>query len=243
MPDRPRFINGGVYHVYNRGVEKRKIVGDVHDHLRFVHALYVFNDKESIPTSWYYLNKLGGRTSQFVDKLPEERNQLVDIVAWALMPNHYHLLLRQRRDKGVSLFMQKIGTAHTMYFNERYERSGVLFQGGYKLRVVDKDNYMRHLLAYIHLNPVDLFAPKWKEGGVKNAVAAIQGLGNYRWSSYQDYIGKKNFPSVIDMKAADDYALPIGDEHQKLIEEWISDAEVNIDDLYGVAANLPRCVS
>ena len=114
------------------------------------------------------------------------------------MPNHFHLLIKQIKQDGISLFMQKMGTGYVNYFNEKYERSGALFQGRFKAKHIDNDAYLAHLTKYIHLNPVDLLEPEWKENGLKNPGAAKDFLKNYRWSSFKDYIGIKNYPSLIE---------------------------------------------
>lgn len=189
---RDPFVNEHFYHVYNRGTDKRIIFQDGADYLRFIHDLYELNDLQAVLNIKYRYN-YGGETS-----IIRERELLVDIVAWCLMPNHYHLLLRQRIDNGISMFMQKLGTAYTMYFNKRYERSGVLFQGVFKSRLVNTDPYLTHLVRYVHLNPVSLIEPEWERIGIKDWSRAVEFLSKYRWSSHLDYINTKNFPSIIN---------------------------------------------
>ena len=94
-------------------------------------------------------------------------------------------------------FMKKINMAYAKYFNIKYERSGALFQGRYKSRHIDEDNYLRHMPHYIHLNPLDMLDPEWRSGKIKNPGKALEYLKGYRWSSFPDYIGINNFPSVI----------------------------------------------
>jgi len=92
--------------------------------------------------------------------------------------------------------MQKLGTGYTMYFNQRYERVGPLFQGRFKAKLVNQESHLIHLPYYIHCNPLDLESPEWRKKEIKDYRKAVRFLENYRWSSYPDYIGKKNFPSV-----------------------------------------------
>ena len=112
------------------------------------------------------------------------------------MPNHYHLLVRQLTSNGIVRFMQKLGTGYTNYFNKKYERVGSLFQGKFKAVLLNEDSHFIHLPYYIHLNPLDLCAREWRNKRLENINYATNFLENYRWSSYLDYIGKKNFPSV-----------------------------------------------
>ena len=106
------------------------------------------------------------------------------------MPNHYHLLLRQLKQDGIVRFMQKLGTGYTMYFNKVYERVGGLFQGRYKAVIIDKEPHFTYLPFYIHANPLKIYR------GSTSLDKRMRFLENYRWSSFPDYIGKKNFPSV-----------------------------------------------
>lgn len=192
---KPNFINGGIYHIYNRGVEKRDIFGDDRDKKRFLHNLFEFNDINPVINFNYHFGK-----SQSIEVRPryfeKPRKLLVEIWAFCLMKNHYHLLLKQVADGGVVSFMQKMGTGYTMYFNKKYERVGPLFQGGFKAVGVENNAQIMYLPHYIHLNPLDFYAPAWKEKKIKNHKEAIQFLENYKWSSFLDYIGKKNWPSI-----------------------------------------------
>lgn len=194
---RPPLTTDNFYHIYNRGVEKRDVFLDQHDYSRFVHGLFEFNDENASPNIFrrfpaYHPHNEGNPTS-----LTPAKKMLVDIVCFCLMPNHFHLLVRQRTDHGVSKFMQKLGVGYTNYFNTRYERSGVLFQGKFKSVPVERDTYLTHLSRYIHLNPVDLIEPKWKENGIGNWQIVKKHLLSYPWSSYSDYTGAPRFASTI----------------------------------------------
>ncbi len=118
-----QFVNNQFYHVFNRGVEKRKIFLDEKDYLRFIHDLYELNNVGAVLNVNFRFQKYGGPAS--IEDKPRER--LVDIVSFCLMPNHFHFILKQVSDNGIARFMQKIGTAYAMYFNQKYKRSGVLF--------------------------------------------------------------------------------------------------------------------
>ncbi|MDO8281611.1 MAG: transposase [Thermodesulfovibrionia bacterium] len=185
---KPIFTNDGLYHIYNRGVEKRDVFMDDGDYLRFVHNLYEFNDESPVSNFNYHFDKQTKtvRSTHFTVK-KEPRKLLVDILVFTLMPNHFHLLLRQRKEKGISKFMQKTGIAYTNYFNKKYERVGPLFQGKFKAVHVNEEPHFIHLPHYIHMNSLQL--------NYGNRIP-IDFLSGYRWSSFPDYIGRKNFPSV-----------------------------------------------
>lgn len=118
--------------------------------------------------------------------------------------------------------MQKLGTGYTMYFNQKYERVGALFQGRFKAIEVENDAQLLHLPYYIHLNPVELIEPKWKKREIKNAKKVMSFLESYRWSSYLDYIGKKNFPSVTSREFLTDIMGRPG-EYKKSTREWLQE--------------------
>lgn len=229
MP-RPVLINDNFYHIYNRGVDKRKVFMDEKDYFRFIHDLFEFNDKNiTINVNFYakrnYRRNYGSRIP-IVLAQRKARELLVDIVCYCLMPNHYHLFLRQRMDGGISKFLQKLGTGYTNYFNLKHERSGVLFQGKFKAVSIETDVQFTHLSRYIHLNPAELVESNWKEQGIKNWQEVKKHLESYRWSSYSDYIGKKNFPSLINKKVLSDY-FDNRNEYRKFVENWVlKDAEL-----------------
>jgi len=225
---RPLFINSHIYHIYNRGVEKRKVFLDNQDHFRFIHDLYQFNDEDPVVNTNYRLQR---RRSQYMEvELPyikKRRKLLVDILVWSLMPNHFHLIIKQRIENGIVLFMQKLGSGYTNYFNLKYKRVGSLFQGRFKAISVENDNYLMHLSRYIHLNPVELIEPDWKINGIRNLSKSNRFLEKYRFSSYQDYIGKKNFPSITQRDFINQY-FKNTKEYKKFVQEW---ASIQTDDL------------
>lgn len=184
------------YHSYNRGVEKRDIFLEGKDFIRGVHDLYEFNDAKAVLNVKYRTTKnYGGLTS-----IDRKRDLLIDLMCWCFMPNHYHLFSYAKTKGGLSKFHQKFGTGLTGYFNLKYKRDGVLFQGTYKKVGVTNDAQASHLVCYIHSNPLNLWKPGWKEKGLTDLEIneALKFLENYRWSSHPDYLGNKNFPSLIN---------------------------------------------
>jgi putative transposase len=140
--------------------------------------LYVANSKN--PLDFKYLQ---GLSLSEIDR----GETLVEIGVYCLMPNHFHLLVREKIENGISFFMKRLLTAYSMYFNKKYEHSGRLFQNVYQAKHTDEDIYLRHLFAYIHLNPIKLLEPKWRTVGVGDHGKAIKFLQRYLFSSYLDY--------------------------------------------------------
>ena len=189
--ERPGFANEHIYHIYYRGGEKRDIFLDENDYYRFVHGLYEFNDKAPALSSYYYSSEVGLRKG-----VERKRRVLVDVLAFCLMPNHYHLLVKQVDEGGITDFMRKVGTGYTNYFNKKRDRVGSLFQGKFKARHVTDNAHLLYLPLYIHLNPLDLTMPEWRDKVLKNSQQALRYLETYRWSSHLDYLGKNNFPLI-----------------------------------------------
>lgn len=203
---KPPFENNQIYHIYNRGVEKRPVFLEKNNYLRFSGNLFDFNNTVSVLPSnvRFMLRKPAtANTDNLIHCLEVQllnsvmkRKPLVEILAFCLLPNHFHLLLRQLTDGGIVKFMQKLGTGYTNYFNQKYDRVGSLFQGRFKATLIQKESHFLYMPYYIHLNPLDLIESQWREGKINNVSKAIKFLENYRWSSFQDYIGKLNFPLV-----------------------------------------------
>jgi|SRR3989338_2686051 len=140
------FENNQYYHIYNRGVDKRNIVSDDHDILRILESLEAFNTTDSIGSIYEYSFKK--KNNQLGSRGPK----LVEIVAFNILDNHYHMILKQITDGGISRFMQNFGAGYTKYFNEKYDRSGVLFQGPFKAEHIDSDEYLNYVVAYVNGN-------------------------------------------------------------------------------------------
>lgn len=211
--------NGNVYHILNRGVEKRKVFLNDYDHRRFVHNLGDFNSRSNAEQSYYRRRE---NTSSLTEvRPPSER--MVDILCWALMPNHPHIMVVERGIGDVGSFSRKIFGGYTMYFNEKNNRSGVLFQGRSKVILVQRDAHFLYLPFYIHLNPLDLFQPKWKENGIKNVKDAMKFLEEYQWSNYRDIIGKGNgeFASITNKELFFEMFQTNEKRYKKDLEEWI----------------------
>ena len=188
------------YHCYNRGTDKRKICMGKDDYERMLALLCACNSVEPIHVSNY---EEGYRSKSLMDVMRLERtHRLVDIGAYSLMPNHFHLLLRESAPAGITSFMRKFGTAYTMYFNIRYKRTGVLFQGTFKAKHVDTGSYFERVFNYIHANHAELYEPKWKMGVIRNRPEIKKKLVQYRYSSLSDYCGPARPELLIVNKRA-----------------------------------------
>ena len=146
-----RFVNGEIYHVYNRGTDKRIIFSDNEDVERFIQSMEEFNVIE--PIGSIYENSFILKSNHVtVLKSQGKKEKLVNFIAYCLNPNHYHFLLEQVADRGIEKFMQRLGNGYTKYFNNKNKRSGVLFQGKFKSVHIDSNEYLLHVSAYVNLN-------------------------------------------------------------------------------------------
>jgi len=217
-----KFENGEIYHIYNRGVEKRNLFCDKKDYYRFVHNLFEFNDEKPVLNVGYYFKD----NTELIQV--KSRKLLVEILVFCLMPNHFHLLLRQNIDNGITTFMRKLGTGYTNYFNQKHTRVGPLFQGVFKSIRITKQSQLLYIPHYIHLNPLDLFSPEWRENKLKNLEQAIAFLDSYKWSSYLDYAGNKNFPSITNRSYLTEmYGSGTSIDYKTDLMEWLKDLETS----------------
>jgi len=194
------FSVGSFVHVYNRGNRKQAIVGDAKDRWRFLQMLYYFNNRFSPENIFRELRKLWKSDFYKQFSWPQswpERKPIVKILCFSLLDDHFHLLLKEIQTGGITMFMRKLGTGMTNYFNTKYQETGRLFQGAYKARLVDGDSYLRYLSAYIQVkNPLELYA-----GGLERAVKefdkAFEVAVDYPFCSLADYAGERKSP-IID---------------------------------------------
>lgn len=171
------------FHCYNRGIDKRNVFENEDDSKRFMELLYLANSTDVVHRS-----NLSEKSVHEILQRPRTAT-LTSVGAYCLMKNHYHLLLKETCDGGITQFMQKLGTAYTMYFNTKYERVGNLFLRPFRARHVGEDRYFQRVVDYIHCNPAERFEPGWKKGSVRNMQKLQRELLAYPFSSFADYTG------------------------------------------------------
>lgn len=170
------YEEGGYYHVYNRGVEKREIFLDEEDYHTFIGYLKTY--LTPIDLRGLTLKDEAGRTVSPSRKLNNYAEE-IQLIAYCLMPNHFHLMLRQATEKGMAKFIQSILTKYVRYFNKKYSRVGGLFQGVYKTVHIKSEEQFTYLTKYIHRNPLP-----------DNPTRShLEGLREYKYSSYGNYLG------------------------------------------------------
>ena len=225
MPYRKqKFANEEIYHIVVRAIDDNVIFKDIDDHYRGIFSIYEFNNIKSVTIrerrrERLKIKKCRDRVSADSASFVDLRDKLVEVLVFCLMPNHFHLLVKQLKDDGIVKFMSKMGAGLGGYFNKKYNRKGHVFQNRFEAVHIKTEEQLKIVWAYIHANPVSLIEPKWKEKGIQNLDEVIKFLEEiYKWFSYQDYIGKKNFPSVIER----DFLLEIIGGHNRC-KEFLKD--------------------
>ena len=165
---------GEYVHVYNRGMQKQPIFEIESDYLRFLFLVLTLQGE--------YVLKNISREVELVKEIRSDR--LVEVVNFCLMPNHFHLLLKEEKENGIARYIQRLSIAYTKYFNKRHDKSGHLFQGAYKSVHIGSDEQLMHLSAYIHKNPCEIKGYRGKEE-------------TFLWSSYQDCLGNNRFSNLL----------------------------------------------
>ncbi len=209
-------ITEEIYHILNRGVEERVIFKNKRDYERFLITVFESNDinlsSEHREERWNN-NKISAQ---------KQTKPLVEILCFCLMPNHFHIVVKQIVDRGIAKFMQKVGNSYTKYFNIKNNRKGSLFMSRYKNVHVNKDSQLEHLISYIHANPLDLIASEWRIGKIKDIKKAREFLENYVWSSYLFYAKGKTqelIRKMINSKMVNAF-YPAKGDHFEYISSW-----------------------
>ncbi|MEK7575552.1 MAG: transposase [Patescibacteria group bacterium] len=210
------FTPENYYHIFDRGTEKRDIFLNESNYQRFLILLYLCNGNNPVVVKQYLYQISQGRTLEQIDR----GKIMVDIGAYCLMPNHFHLLIKEKTENGIPNFMKKLNTGYAMYFNKKNERSGSLFQGKFGAQLLDKDGYLKYIFAYIHLNPIKLIEPKWKESGIKDFNTTKDFLNNYPWSSYLYFIGNKKNDPILNISEFPEY-FKNTKEFNNFIGDWL----------------------
>jgi len=165
-----KFANGEYYHIYNKGAADQNIFREEKDFAKFI---YKMNDHNNVLNMSARLPTLGVPDTE----CPETRDKLVEFVCYSLAPSHYHSILKQLADQGIQKYLHKLEMSYAKYFNRKYGRIGVLFQGKFQAVHIDSNEYLLWLSGYVN-------------GNVE--IHKIAKAEEWKWSSYKDYLGLRN---------------------------------------------------
>ncbi|MCI0563425.1 MAG: transposase [Nitrososphaera sp.] len=212
---RTEFAENEWYHCYTRTIDKSRPFEEQSHVERFLETLYLANDSAPIPR----IPTLHDQYSHSdIFSLPREQC-LVAIGGYCIMPTHYHILLQPLTDSGVTDFMHKLGTSFTRSYNGQHKRVGNLFVKPFRSKHVSDDSYLHRVSQYIHLNPIELFEPRWKQGVVTSYTTIEQRLLSYPYNSLLEYHGQERpQSSILDPEAMALIGNNVIDLHDSLRE-------------------------
>ena len=184
-----RIAPGEYYHIFNRAVSKQVIFHDFSDYARFLFLILYFQAPvkilhigRAVKEFVEYFDQSSALTN--VDEKAIIKKRTVELVCFCIMPNHFHLLIKESEEGGIATYMQRVLTASSKYYNTKYEKSGHVFQGPYRAVHIENDRQLLHVSAYIHRNTREI--SRW-----------FRKEDQYPWSSYQDFIGENRWGDLL----------------------------------------------
>jgi len=206
------FAENEIYHIFNRGLDRRPVFLTRWDFLRAEKTLNFYRFKGSGLSLGKALVLKKQEREKFFLNLKKEGNKQVEIISYCFMPNHFHFLLKQQKERGISKFLSDFTNSYTRYFNARHKRLGPLFEGVFKAIRIEKEEQLMHVSRYIHLNPVASLVVKEKE------------LNNYTWSSLLEYLNEHQNTEICDKKIVLN-SFASRDDYQKFVYNQIEYAQ------------------
>ncbi len=184
------FVPGEYYHIVNRGVHKQKLFIDTRDYSRFLFLILYFQSPESFINigrfaSYFVKHRVFNISEKTYTKIIRERE--VNLHAFCIMPNHFHLLISEEVEGGISRYLQRVQNSYGKYFNTRYSKSGHVFEGPFRAVLIEDNEQLLHTSAYIHRNPIEM----------KRTQNEYE---QYPWSSYLDYTTENRWKLCLDDK-------------------------------------------
>lgn len=180
MPGRKiPLVTNQIYHVLNRGIASKPVFLAKKDYQRTLKIIWYYQNQNPPLSYSHFLRLPVKQKSEILERLKNKEKFLVEIIAFSLLPNHFHFLLKQTQENGVSIFMSNLTNSYTRYFNTKNKRTGPLFQGKFKAIMVETDEQLLHLSRYIHLNPYTSYV-----------VKTFKDLEDYPYSSLPEYLGR-----------------------------------------------------
>lgn len=196
MIRKEKFVPGEYYHIYSRTILNLPEFKDREKANKLAQTFLLGNSTAS-SQAFDYLRTTRNSTLEKAIEISKRGERLVDILCYSIMPDHYHLLLRELKENGITSFIRRCNTSIAKYINTKFDRSGPLFGGNFKSKHIDSNEYLLHLSVYIHLNPLDFLSGKeWRFSKLKDWQLEKEKLLNYRWSSLKAFLDE-NFKDQI----------------------------------------------
>lgn len=231
MLRKENFTPGEYYHVYNRTLFNNPVFDDQKNCERLLQALLLANSTKA-GLAFQFLRNHKDATVDNALEIISDGKKLVDVVCYAVMPDHYHLLLREKEEGGISSFLHRCNISIAKYVNTKTNRRGPLFESLFQSKHITDNEYLLHLSLYIHLNPLDFLEGKsWRKHGLKNWTQAKKKLLNYPYSSLKSFLQKENSDKIISGIEIIKEQFKNESEYESFLCSWSDENLEKINDL------------
>ncbi|MBU2219081.1 transposase [Patescibacteria group bacterium] len=220
------FVSGEYYHIYSRTILNVPEFRDNRNAERLAQSFLIANSTEST-RAFQFLRNHEDATIEDAVEIAKTGEKLVDVLCYCIMPDHYHLLIKELKDNNISNFMRKCNISISKYVNIKNDRRGTLFESRFNSKHIDTNEYLLHLSLYIHLNPLDFISGReWRENKLKDWPSAKKKLFDYPWSSLKSYINENdNYKdSIISGTEIIKDQFKDVKEYELFLQEWSEDA-------------------
>lgn len=218
---------GEYYHVYSRVILGMPEFSDKDNANKLAQTFLLANSTKS-SQAFDYLRNYRTATLEKAIEISKSGERLSEILCYAIMPNHYHLLIKEIKENGVSDFIRRCNTSIAKYINTKNERRGSLFEGSFKAKHIDSNEYLLHLSVYIHLNPLDFLSSKdWRENKLKNWELEKKKILSYKWSSLRHYLTPSSTSDVDEIISGIEIIknqFKDESDYERFIKEWSVDS-------------------
>lgn len=221
-----KFVPGEYYHIFSRTILNVPEFKDYSNAKRLLLAFLIANSTKS-SEGFQFLRNNKNASFEDVNKIIKDGKKLVDILCFSIMPDHYHLLIKEKEENGITNFILKCNTSIAKYVNIKNDRKGSLFENTFKAKHINSNEYLLHLSLYIHLNPLDFLMNKnWRIHGLKNWNEAKKKLIDYPWSSIKYFLIKNHYNPIISGSKILKEQFTDEKEYESFLRDW-SEGSIN----------------
>lgn len=225
------FVPGEYYHIYNRTILSVPEFQDNRNAERLALALLLANSTKSTKAFEFLRNNKNFSIEDAL-KITREGEKLVDVLCYSIMPDHYHLLVKELKENGISNFIRKCNISVAKYINIKNDRRGTLFESRFNAKHVGTNEYLLHLSLYIHLNPLDIISGKeWRTNNLQNWRATKEKLLEYPWSSLRAYLDSDNKDLIISGTEIILDQFDNSKDYELFLQDWSEDTLDKIKDI------------
>lgn len=224
------FISGEYYHIYSRTILNSPEFKDNRNSERLAHAFLIANSTKS-SEAFLFLRNNKDAPVEYAIEIAKKGEKLVDVLCYCIMPDHYHLLIRELKDNNISNFIRKCNISISKYVNTKNDRRGPLFESRFNSKHIDTNEYLLHLSLYIHLNPLDFISGReWRENKLKDWTNAKKKLLDYPWSSLRAYLDANYKDQIVSDTEIIVNQFDGGKDYEEFLKDWSEESFGGIKD-------------